>query len=98
MAVLRRGRSGSRALYLAMADGETWTAAVLAETTGAGKRTVYRDIDRLRAAGLAIAGSPRVGYWLASVPELTPLFLTRSERTALAGVAPAGLKAKLKAL
>jgi predicted DNA-binding transcriptional regulator YafY len=85
-------------LYLAMSDGGTWTAAGLAETTGAGKRTIYRDIERLRAAGLQISGSPRVGYALASVPELSPLFLTRAERTALVAVAPAGLKAKLKAL
>jgi len=85
-------------LYMALSDGGTLTAAALAEATGAGKRTIYRDIDRLRAAGLAIDGSSHVGYSLAAIPELSPLFLTRAERTALAAVAPAGLKGKLRAL
>jgi predicted DNA-binding transcriptional regulator YafY len=85
-------------LYMALADGDTWTAASLAETTGAGKRTVYRDIQQLRAAGLEIEGSSHVGYSVNAMPQLPPLFLTRAERTALAAVAPAGLKAKLRGL
>jgi predicted DNA-binding transcriptional regulator YafY len=85
-------------IYLMLADGIALTAAEVAETTGAGLRTVYRDIERLRAAGLAIAGTQRLGYTLDGVPELTPLFLTRAERTALVAAAPAGLKAKLRGL
>ena len=85
-------------IYLILADGEVQTASALAEATGAGKRTVYRDIERLRAAGLEIEGTTRLGYTLAKIPELSPLFLTRAERTALVGVAPAGLKARLRGL
>jgi predicted DNA-binding transcriptional regulator YafY len=85
-------------IYLMLADGIALTAGELAETTGAGLRTVYRDIERLRAAGLAIEGTQRLGYTLEKVPELTPLFLTKAERAALVAAAPAGLKARLRAL
>src|SRR5437868_14793147 len=83
-------------IYLRLADGIAVTAEALAETTGAGLRTIYRDIDRLRAAGLPIEGTRRMGYTLGAAPELTPLFLSRAERTALVAVAPAGLKVKLR--
>ncbi len=86
------------ALYLALADAEVCTAAALVEATGAGLRTVYRDIDTLRAAGLDIRGTPRLGYELMETPQLRPLFLTRAERAALVAVAPAALKAKLRRL
>lgn len=85
-------------IYMELSGGVTRTAATLAEATGAGKRTVYRDIDRLRAVGLQIEGTTRQGYRLLETPELTPLFLTRAERTALVAVAPAALKAKLRGL
>lgn len=85
-------------IYLMLADGVVQTADALAEATGAGRRTIYRDIERLRAAGLSIEGTPRYGYTLAAVPELAPLFLSKAERAALVAVAPAGLKAKLRAL
>jgi predicted DNA-binding transcriptional regulator YafY len=85
-------------IYLMLADGIAQTAEALSEATGSGKRTIYRDIERLRAAGLAVEGTPRLGYTLEAVPELTPLFLTKAERTALVAVAPAGVKTKLRAL
>ena len=85
-------------LYVSLAEGSLHTAAALAATTGSGQRTVYRDIRRLRAAGLGIEGTPRLGYRLAGKPELRPLFLTRPERAALAAAAPAGLKSRLRAL
>ena len=85
-------------IYLMLADGIVLTAGELAETTGAGLRTIYRDIERLRAAGLAVEGTRRLGYTLEEVPELTPLFLTKAERAALVAVAPSGLKAKLRGL
>ncbi len=85
-------------LYLVLADGGLHTAAALAAATGAAVRTVYRDVGQLRATGLDVEGTPRLGYRLAEVPELTPLFLTRAERAALLAVAPAGLKAKLRGL
>ena len=85
-------------IYMRLADGVAQTAAELSEATGAGKRTIYRDIERLRAAGLAIEGTTRLGYTLDEEPELTPLFLTKAERAALVSVAPAGVKVKLKRL
>ena len=85
-------------IYLMLADGDILTASMLAEATGAGKRTIYRDIERLREAGLEIEGTTRMGYTLAEIPALSPLFLTRAERTALVAVAPSGLKAKLRGL
>ena len=85
-------------IYLVLADGGLHTASTLAEASGAGKRTVYRDIERLRGVGLELEGTSRLGYRLLEIPELTPLFLTRSERAALVAVAPAGLKAKLRGL
>jgi predicted DNA-binding transcriptional regulator YafY len=85
-------------LYLMLADEGLHTASALGEATGASKRTVYRDIDRLRGAGLEIEGTSRLGYRLLEVPELSPLFRTRAERAALVAVAPAGLKAKLRGL
>lgn len=85
-------------LYLMLADGGRHTAAALAEATGAGRRTVYRDIERLRAAGLKVEGTSRLGYRLLEFPELAPLFLTRAERTTLIGLAPAALKTKLRGL
>lgn len=85
-------------LYLMLADGGRHTAAALAEATGAGRRTVYRDIERLRAAGLEVEGTSRLGYRLLEFPELAPLFLTRAERTVLIALAPAALKTKLRGL
>ena len=85
-------------IYLMLADGVALTAEAMAESTGAGKRTIYRDIAKLRKAGLTVEGTPRLGFELGAVPELTPLFLTRAERSALVAAAPAGLKAKLRAL
>lgn len=85
-------------IYLMLAGGGKWTATTLAEATGAGKRTIYRDMERLRSAGLAVDGTPRMGYALAAIPELTPLFLNRAERATLVAAAPTGLKAKLRQL
>ncbi len=97
------GSNGPRPVRLAMlyrmlVDGGLHTAVSLGEATGASKSTVYRDVARLREAGLEIEGTTRLGYRLPRVPELSPLFLTRSERAALVAVAPAGLRAKLRAL
>ncbi len=85
-------------IYMMLADGVAQSASALAAATGAGKRTVYRDVERLRAAGLGIEGTPRLGFSLGETPQLSPLFLTRAERAALVAVAPSGLKAKLRGL
>jgi predicted DNA-binding transcriptional regulator YafY len=85
-------------IYLVLAEGIAQTAQALADATGAGRRTIYRDIQLLRSAGLAIEGTPRLGYMLDAVPELTPLFLTRVERAELVTTASTALKAKLRGL
>ena len=73
-----------RLLALAPMLGETpLRAADAAETLGVTVRTIYRDIDGLRAAGFAIEGDPGVGYVLAAQPTTGPLALTKEERRAL---------------
>ena len=59
------------------------TADRLAEETGMSVRTIYRDIDSLRAAGARIDGAPGVGYHLAEDPSLPPQTFTRLEIEAL---------------
>jgi predicted DNA-binding transcriptional regulator YafY len=85
-------------IYLMLTDGFALTASALSEATGAGRRTIYRDIERLRSSGLEIEGTPHAGYTLGKAPELTPLFLTRAERTALVAIATGGLRMKLREL
>ncbi len=60
------------------------TAARLAEETGVSPRTLYRDIEALRAGGALIDGAPGYGYTLAEDPALPPQMLTRLEVEALA--------------
>lgn len=60
------------------------TALRLAEETGVSPRTLYRDIDALRAGGALIDGAPGYGYTLAEDPALPPQMLTRLEVEALA--------------
>ena len=73
-----------RLLSLAPMLGDTTLRAVdAAETLGVTVRTIYRDIDALRAAGYAIEGDPGVGYLMPEQPATGPLALTRDERRAL---------------
>jgi predicted DNA-binding transcriptional regulator YafY len=73
-----------RLLALApMLDDVPLRAADAAETLGVTVRTIYRDIDALRAAGFAIEGDPGIGYMLAAQPSSGPLALTKDERRAL---------------
>jgi predicted DNA-binding transcriptional regulator YafY len=73
-----------RLLALApMLDQTPLRAADAAETLGVTVRTIYRDIDALRAAGFAIEGDPGVGYVLVAQPTTGPLALTKDERRAL---------------
>ena len=73
-----------RLLALSPMLGETpLRAADAAETLGVTVRTIYRDIDALRAAGFAIEGDPGVGYILTAQPSTGPLALTKDERRAL---------------
>lgn len=58
-------------------------AADAAQTLNVTIRTIYRDMEGLRAAGYAIEGEPGVGYVLAAQPSTGPLALTKDERRAL---------------
>ncbi|WP_334193243.1 helix-turn-helix transcriptional regulator [Pararhodobacter sp.] len=58
-------------------------AARLAEETGTSLRTVYRDIEALRAQGAVIEGEAGVGYVLRPGFLLPPLMFSREELEAL---------------
>lgn len=60
------------------------TAARLAEETGVSQRSLYRDIDSLRAAGAGIEGERGYGYRLVEDYALPPQSLNRDEVEALA--------------
>lgn len=59
------------------------TATRLAEATEVSPRTIYRDIEALRAGGARIEGEAGFGYTLAEDPALPPQSLTRLEMEAL---------------
>ena len=59
------------------------TAARLAAETGVSERTLYRDIQALRAGGALIDGEAGVGYSLTEDPALPPQMFTRLEVEAL---------------
>jgi predicted DNA-binding transcriptional regulator YafY len=59
------------------------TAARLAEETDVSERTLYRDIQSLRAAGALIDGEAGTGYTLTEDPALPPQMFTRLEVEAL---------------
>ncbi len=60
------------------------TAARLAEDTGVSQRSLYRDIDSLRAAGARIEGERGYGYRLVEDYALPPQTFDRMEIEALA--------------
>lgn len=59
------------------------TARRLAEATEVSERTIYRDIDALRASGARIEGEAGYGFTLAEDPALPPQNLSRLELEAL---------------
>lgn len=59
------------------------TAARLAEETEVSLRTLYRDIDTLRAGGALIDGAAGLGYSLTEDPALPPQMFDRLEVEAL---------------
>lgn len=59
------------------------TAARLASAMEVSERTIYRDIDSLRAAGARIEGEAGVGYTMVEDPALPPQTFTRIEIEAL---------------
>ncbi len=59
------------------------TAARLAAETGVSERTLYRDIEALRAAGALIDGAAGYGYTLTEDPAVPPQMFDRMELEAL---------------
>jgi predicted DNA-binding transcriptional regulator YafY len=59
------------------------SGAVLAEEVGVSLRTLYRDIDSLKALGAHVAGEAGVGYVLRPGFMLPPLMFTEEEIEAL---------------
>lgn len=59
------------------------TAARLAAETEVSLRTLYRDIDTLRAGGALIDGAPGLGYALTEDPALPPQMFSQLEVEAL---------------
>ncbi|MDN5786220.1 YafY family protein [Pseudorhodobacter sp.] len=59
------------------------TAARLAEATSVSERTLYRDIETLRAGGALIDGAAGFGYTLTEDSALPPQMFTRLEVEAL---------------
>ena len=57
--------------------------AQLADQLGISLRTLYRDIDALRAQGAVIAGDPGVGYQLRAGFMLPPMMFSPDELEAL---------------
>jgi predicted DNA-binding transcriptional regulator YafY len=81
-----------RLLHLLRSLPQPVTAARLAAETGVSPRTLYRDIDALRASGALIDGAPGYGYSLTEDPALPPQSFTRLELEALLlGLAEVGL-------
>lgn len=74
------------ALVLALDESRPISAARLAERTRASLRTVYRDVERLRAAGVPVLSEPGRAGGLLIAPgyRLAPLGLTKAEVLALA--------------
>ncbi|QFT59553.1 bifunctional biotin--[acetyl-CoA-carboxylase] synthetase/biotin operon repressor [Sulfitobacter sp. THAF37] len=64
-------------------DGALLRAEDLAARMGVSTRTIYRDMDRLTAAGVPVKGSRGAGYTMEDALTLPPLTLTAKELEAL---------------
>jgi predicted DNA-binding transcriptional regulator YafY len=93
------------ALIARLRDGRFHTAATLAGAHGVSERTIWRDMEVLRASGVPVKGERGVGYRMTAPVTLPPLNLTLTELEALhlglAAVAEGGdeeLRAAARAL
>lgn len=93
------------ALTRTLRDGEVHRAQTLAAVFGVSERTIYRDMERLKASGLPVAGAPGRGYRLTAALTLPPVNLTVEELEALhlglavvSDVADADLRAAAQSL
>lgn len=64
-------------------DGRLHKAAELARRLEVSERTIYRDMETLRASGIPVEGERGVGYILTAPVTLPPLNLTLTELEAL---------------
>lgn len=64
-------------------DGQVHRAAELADVFAVSERTIYRDMERLKAGGLPVEGAPGRGYRLTAALTLPPVNLTVEELEAL---------------
>ena len=81
--VVRESNDRLQALAEKLSDGERHKAGDLAQRFGVSLRTLYRDMDRLRDAGLPVEGTRGRGYILTTPAALPPLNLTLTELEAL---------------
>lgn len=72
-----------RLLHLMRILPQPVAAHVLADRLEVSERTLYRDIDTLRAGGALIDGAPGLGYTLTEDPALPPQMFTQIEVEAL---------------
>jgi predicted DNA-binding transcriptional regulator YafY len=70
-------------LISTLSDHNLHRAEDLAISHGVSLRTLYRDIDRLRAANLPVTGTRGAGYRLAPALTLPPITLSEEEVEAL---------------
>ena len=64
-------------------DGKLHTAQEMAERLEVSVRTIYRDMDTLKASGVPVEGERGVGYMATGAITLPPLSLTPAELEAL---------------
>jgi len=72
-----------QALIALLRDGEMHRARDLAARLGVSERTIWRDMDELRAYDVPVIGSRGVGYMLRRAVALPPLVLLPEELAAL---------------
>lgn len=66
-----------------LSGGETLRAEDLAREFGVSQRSIYRDMDTLKASGMPIEATQGTGYRAAAVITLPPLHLNEQELEAL---------------
>ncbi|WP_058315970.1 helix-turn-helix transcriptional regulator [Cognatishimia activa] len=71
------------AIMQRLSSGDVVRAEDLAEEFGVSVRSIYRDMDSLKASGMPIEATQGTGYQAKAVTTLPPLHLTESELEAL---------------
>ena len=71
------------AIITILRDGRLHRARDIAARLGVSVRSIYRDMDRLAAAGVPVEGARGTGYRVRDIVALPPLALTQGELEAL---------------